>query len=187
MENLFTRKFTTFEFLKFVSPAIISMIFISLYTIIDGIFVSTLVGSDALASINIVLPIINLVCGFGIMMATGGGAIVSIRMGENRQDEANSTFSFIVLFSLIVGILFTVISYFFIKEISILLGATDKLLPYCITYGKVMILCTPFYILKFIFEYFARTDGNSKFSLFLSVIGGVTNIILDYVFIKYFG
>ncbi len=68
-----------------------------------------------------------------------------------------------------------------------LLGATDKLLPYCITYGKVMILCTPFYILKFIFEYFARTDGNSKFSLFLSVIGGVTNIILDYVFIKYFG
>ena len=168
MENLFTRKFTTFEFLKFVSPAIISMIFISLYTIIDGIFVSTLVGSDALASINIVLPIINLVCGFGIMMATGGGAIVSIRMGENRQDEANSTFSFIVLFSLIVGILFTVISY-------------------CITYGKVMILCTPFYILKFIFEYFARTDGNSKFSLFLSVIGGVTNIILDYVFIKYFG
>ena len=71
MENLFTRKFTTFEFLKFVSPAIISMIFISLYTIIDGIFVSTLVGSDALASINIVLPIINLVCGFGIMMATG--------------------------------------------------------------------------------------------------------------------
>lgn len=92
MENLFTRKFTTFEFLKFVSPAIISMIFISLYTIIDGIFVSTLVGSDALASINIVLPIINLVCGFGIMMATGGGAIVSIRMGENRQDEANSTF-----------------------------------------------------------------------------------------------
>ncbi len=187
MENLFTRKFTTFEFLKFVSPAIISMIFISLYTIIDGIFVSTLVGSDALASINIVLPIINLVCGFGIMMATGGGAIVSIRMGENRQNEANSTFSFIVLFSLIVGILFTVISYFFIKEISILLGATNKLLPYCITYGKVMILCTPFYILKFIFEYFARTDGNSKFSLFLSVIGGVTNIILDYVFIKYFG
>lgn len=91
------------------------------------------------------------------------------------------------MFLLIVGILFIVILYFFIKEIFILFGVIDKLLLYCIIYGKVMILCILFYILKFIFEYFVRIDGNFKFSLFLLVIGGVINIILDYVFIKYFG
>lgn len=186
MESSFTKKFTTIEFLRFVSPAIVSMVFISLYTIIDGIFVSTLVGSDALASINIILPIINLICGFGIMMATGGGAIVAIKMGEKDYDGANNSFSFILLFSVITGILFTVISIFFVEDISLLLGATDTLLPYTITYGKIMILSTPFFILKFLFEYFTRADGNSNFSLFLSIIGGITNIILDYVFIKIF-
>lgn len=186
MEMSFTKQFTPIEFLKFVSPAIISMVFISLYTIIDGVFVSKLVGSDALASINIILPIINLICGFGIMMATGGGAIVAIKMGEENYDEANNSFSFILFFSIAIGVLFSIISIFFVKNISIALGATDKLLPYAITYGKVMIISAPFFIAKFLFEYFARTDGNSNFSLFLSIVGGIINIILDYVFIKIF-
>lgn len=187
MESLFTKQFSRTDFLKFVSPAIVSMIFISLYTIIDGIFVSTLVGSDALASINIILPIINLICGFGIMMSTGGGAIIAIKMGENNQDEANRSFSFILLFSVVISTLFTIITFFFAKDISIMLGATEALLPYCIIYGKIMIASAPFFVAKFLFEYFSRTDGNAKYSLFISIIGGVTNIVLDYVFIKVMG
>lgn len=186
MEKSFSKKFTPIEFLKFVSPAIISMVFISLYTIIDGIFVSTLVGSDALASINVSFPIINIFCGFGIMMSTGGAAIISIKMGENNYDEANNSFSFILLFSIIIGILFMIISMFFVEDMCIALGATDRLLPYCVTYAKISILSAPFLITKLLFEYFTRTDGSSNFSLFLSIIGGVTNIFLDYVFIKIF-
>ncbi|MEG0297466.1 MAG: MATE family efflux transporter [Clostridium sp.] len=186
MEAQFTKKFTFKEFLKFVAPAVISMIFISLYTIIDGIFVSTLVGSDALASINIILPIINIIFGVAIMMGTGGSAIVAIKLGKKKYDEANSSFSLIFVAALIIGVVLTIITLLFFDNICMFLGATENLLPYCISYGKIIALFTPIFILKSMLEFFVRTDGDFNFSLFLSIIGGVINIILDYVFIVTF-
>ena len=186
MENLFTKKFTFKDFIKFVAPAIISMIFISLYTIIDGIFVSILVGSDALASINIILPIINVIFAISIMMATGGSAIVSIKLGEKKFKEANNAFSLIFLTALIIGILLSVIFLIFIEEISIALGATPNLLPYCISYGKLIVFFMPIFIIKSMFEFFIRTDGDFNFSLILSIVGGIINIVLDYLFISVF-
>lgn len=92
MENTFSKKFTYFQFLKFVTPAIISMVFLSLYTIIDGIFVSRLVGSDALASINIILPAFSLIFGIGIMMATGGSALVAMNLGKKTSKRQMKPF-----------------------------------------------------------------------------------------------
>lgn len=186
MEKIFTKKFSYKDFLIFIAPAVISMIFISLYTIIDGIFVSVLVGSDALASINIVLPIINLIFGISIMLSTGGSAIVSIFLGEKKIKEANNSFSMIFLFALILSIPLAIVCLIFIKEILLALGATDVLLPYCIKYGRIIVLFMPIFILKSMFEFFIRTDGDFKFSLIISVIGGLINIVLDYIFIAIF-
>lgn len=186
MTDSFSKKSSFLEFLKLVSPAIISMVFISLYTIIDGIFVSQLVGSDALASINIILPIINVIFGIGIMMATGGSAIVAIRLGEKKEKLAKEGFSLIFYVSIVISIILSIISFSYTSEISKFLGATETLLPYCIAYGRIMILFTPFFIIKTLLEFFIRTDGNFKFSLFISIIGGIINIVLDYVFIKSF-
>lgn len=186
MEHVFSKKVTFREFLKFVSPAIISMVFISLYTIIDGIFVSKLIGSNALASINITLPIVNLLCGIGIMFGTGGSALVSISMGENNYKEANNRFSLILLTTLIIGIVISIIGVIFNKEIFRFLGATDVLMDYCRNYGIIIIVASPIYMLKMLFEYFTRTDGAFKFSLFTSVLGGVINVVFDYIFIAKF-
>ncbi|MGG7077249.1 MATE family efflux transporter [Clostridium sardiniense] len=187
MENLFSKKLTFIEFLKFVSPAIVSMVFISLYTIIDGVFVSIFVGSDALASINIVLPIISVVFAIAVMFGTGGSAIIAQKLGQGKLEEANKAFSFLSFSALILGLISGIVMFLFIKDIAIFLGATDKLIDYCISYGRIIALFTPVFILKSLAEYYIRTDGDFKFSLYISIIGGVINIVFDYVFIKILG
>ncbi len=186
MEELFSRKLNFIEFIKFVSPAIISMIFISLYTIIDGIFVSKFVGSDALASINIVLPIISVLCGIGIMFAAGGSTLISISMGENKYEEANSRFSLMLVITLVIGLFISIFGYIFNEEIFRLLGATDKLMPYVKGYGIIILVTAPIFMIKILFEYFLRTDGAFNFSMFVSILGGIIHIIFDYVFIVLF-
>lgn len=186
METLFSKSFSFKTFLKFVAPAIVSMIFISLYTIVDGIFVSQLVGSDALASINITLPIMNIVFGFGIMMSSGGAAITSIKMGQKDKEGANQTFSLVCISAIISGIIVGILGVLNIESISLFLGATPKLLSYCIDYGHIILLFTPFFISKALFEFFIRVDGKFNFSMIITISGGIINIVLDYIFIKYF-
>ncbi|MCT4660958.1 MAG: MATE family efflux transporter [Tissierellales bacterium] len=187
MKAVFTKNFSFKEFLKFVAPAIVSMIFLSLYTIVDGVFVSRFIGPDALASINITLPIMNLIFGFGIMLSTGGAAVVSIKMGKHKMDEANKTFTLVVLTALAIGIPLGIIGFIFVEPIAVALGATDKLLPFCVNYGKWVFLFMPIFITKALFEFFVRADGRFNFSMMLTILGGIINIILDYTFIKIFG
>lgn len=186
MELIFSKPFSFKEFLKFIAPAVITMIFMSLYTIIDGIFVAQLVGSDALASINITLPIMNIIFGISIMMASGGAAVTSIKMGKKDSIGANQTFSLVFFTSITIGVIIGTIGIFNIESISIFLGATPKLLPYCLDYGKVLILFAPFFFSKVLFDFYIRTDGDFIFSMMLSIIGGLINIIFDYIFIKFF-
>ncbi|MCY6485429.1 MATE family efflux transporter [Clostridium aestuarii] len=186
MENTFSQKTSFKEFFKFTCPPILSMLFLSLYTIMDGVFVSHKVGSDALASINIVLPMINLMCGIGVMFATGGSALISISLGKNNLKEANNRFSLIVLVSLIIGVIFSAVGLIFNENLFSLLGATETLMNYCRSYGIIILLCTPFYILKMVFEYFTRVDGAFNFSLLAALLGGLIDLILNYVFIYQF-
>jgi putative MATE family efflux protein len=183
MENTFSQKSSLKEFFKFISPPIFSMLFLSLYTIMDGVFVSHKVGSDALASINIILPMINLLCGIGIMFATGGSALISISLGKNNLEEANNRFTLILLSSLIIGVIFSVLGLIFNEKLFSVLGATKTLMNYCKSYGIIILLCAPFYILKMGFEYFTRVDGAFNFSLLASLLGGLIDLILNYVFI----
>ncbi|MEG0238055.1 MAG: MATE family efflux transporter [Clostridium sp.] len=183
MNTSFTNKQTYLQFLKYVLPSIIAMIFLSFYTTIDGFFVSIFVNSKALASINIVIPITCIVFGIAVMLATGSGALVSIKLGEKDIDGANELFSFITIVLLVISISLTIIGIIFLKPILTFLGATESIMPYAHTYGLVTILMTLPMMFKLYFEYYARVDGNPKLSLLMSGIGLVLNVIFDFIFI----
>ncbi|MEG1311017.1 MAG: MATE family efflux transporter [Romboutsia sp.] len=186
MEDLFTKKQTYPQFLKYMFPSIATMIFLSFYTTIDGFFVSRYVNADALASINIIIPITCMFFGISIMLATGSGALVSIKLGEKDEHGANKLFSFITIALLILGMIVTIVGVVFLEEILKFLGATDKLMPYVKPYGLVTILMTIPMMLKLYFEYYARVDGNPKVALVMSTLGLVLNVVFDYILIGIF-
>ena len=187
MENALEKKVTIWSLLKYTFPTVVMMIFFSTYTIIDGMFISNFVGSDALASINIVFPVINILLGIGIMFATGGSAIVAKSMGEKNIDLARNNFTFITIVSVTTGIVVAIVCIIFMKPIIYMLGSTDKLYPYAKEYLLYMLIFTPFIILKVYFDYFLVTAGAPTLGLISSVGGGIINIVLDYVFMVSMG
>lgn len=186
MEAVFSKKQGYKEFLRYLLPSITTMIFLSFYTTIDGFFVSRSVNSDALASINIVIPITCIVFGIAVMLATGSGALVGIKMGEKDEEGANQLFSFITLVLLVIGIVFTILGTIFLEPILMFLGTTERLLPYAKTYGLVTVLMTIPMMFKLYFEYYARVDGSPKVALIMSSLGLILNIVFDFLFIVIF-
>ena len=183
MENSLQRKITLTSLIKYTLPTVVMMIFFSFYTIIDGMFVSRFIGANALSAVNIVFPVIYLVLGIGIMFATGGSAIVATKMGEGKIKEARENFTLIAISALVVGFIVEIITIVFMKEIIYALGSTEELYFNCREYLFYMIIFTPFIILKFYFDYFLVTAGEANLGLISGVVGGIVNIILDYVFI----
>ncbi|UPA32066.1 MATE family efflux transporter [Terrisporobacter glycolicus] len=183
MENLLEKKVTLTSLIKYTLPTVIMMMFFSLYTIVDGMFISRFVGANALSSTNIVYPVINILIGIGVMFATGGSAIVAKTMGENKNEEAREYFTLITISTIIVGIVVEIICIIFINDIIYALGSTKSLFFYCKEYLFFMIIFTPFIILKLYFDYFLVTAGVPNLGLLSSVAGGIVNIVLDYVFI----
>jgi len=183
MEHLFDNGVTVKKFANFVTPSVIMLIVIALYYIIDAIFVANVVGSNALAAMSIVYPIQGLMWGISIMLAAGSSAIVAIKMGEGNEREANEKFTLICVVSLIIGIAMIIICVIFLQEIMTFLGATKILMPYCMDYAGILILGIPAAFIGVLFEYFIRVDGRPGVTLFLYLSGGITHIVLDYVFI----
>lgn len=184
--NTDSKQLTFKSFMAFTTPTMIMMIFLSLYTIIDGIFVSRFVGQNALSAINITLPLVCLTNGIAIMFATGGSAIVAKKFGEGKQLEGKQHFSLIVGFTVIIGIILMMIELLFLPTILKFLGATENLYSNCYNYGIVITLFAPIAMLKSLFDYFMITANQPNRGLMNTVIGGVTNIILDYLFIAVF-
>jgi len=170
-------------FLKYILPSILSAAAISFFTTIDGFFVSRYVGPDPLAAINIVIPYCCLVYAISLMLASGAGAYVSIRMGEGKPNEARQLFSYIVSAMTVIGAIVTVICLIFLKPIMIFLGSTEMLLPYTMIYGGVTVLTTVPMMLKLFFEFFARVDGVPKLSFWMSAVGLFLNIFFDWLFV----
>lgn len=183
MKAIFESQITIKRFLYYVTPSVIMMFFIALYSIVDGAFVSNWVGSDALAAIGIMYPPTGLMFGFAIMMATGSSAIVAIKLGEDRRQEAKEKFTLITIAAAVIGLLFTVVGIVFLDNLVLALGATDRIYDYCMTYGLFMMIAIPFIFVGSIFEFFIRVDGRPGFTLILYVSGGVINIVLDYILI----
>lgn len=186
MSNSLENKISLTSLIKYTFPTVIMMVFFSLSTIIDGIFVSRYVGANALSATNIVYPVINVLIGISIMFATGGNAIVAKYMGEGKNQESKETFTLITLSALVAGLIVSVFSIVFIKDIIYALGSTDSLYKNCFDYLIVFLIFAPVMISKLFFDYFLVTAGVPKLGLISSVSGGVINIILDYLFIVEF-
>lgn len=173
--------------IKFALPSILTMVCISSYTLVDGAFVSNLIGTNALASINILVPIASIITGLGFMISTGGSAYVATLIGKGELDRANRSFSTIVLFATIMSLVLTVVGILFIDELVLLLGADKVLFDGSVEYGLAYLIFIVFMILQFTFTQQLIVAGKPKLSLAISIAAGATNILLDYVFIGLLG
>ncbi|MGL4336054.1 MAG: MATE family efflux transporter [Turicibacter sp.] len=183
MENSIAKEFNFFSLLKFTLPTIVMMVFMSLYTIVDGIFVSNFVGTDALSAVNIAYPIINVFIGIAIMLATGGSAIIARKMGEGDIQSARKNFSLIVLVGASVIAFISFICLIFIEPLVYALGATDSLFDYVKDYLSILLFFAPISALQMLFQTFFVTAGKPALGLILTVAAGVANMIFDYIFI----
>lgn len=182
MSNSIAKDFKFFSLLRFALPTMVMMIFMSLYSIVDGIFISRLLGTNALSAANIVYPVISIVFAVGIMLSTGGSALIAKKLGEGKEKEAREDFSFLTLISFLFGIAILLIGNIFIEPIVRALGSTDALLPYCVDYLSVSLLLAPAAMLQMMFQTFFVTAGKPLIGLILTISGGVANMILDYLF-----
>lgn len=175
--------FTFAKLLRFTMPSIVMMIFTSVYSVVDGLFVSNLVGDMALSAVNIMFPVSMILAAFGFMLGSGGSAIVARTMGEGKQDLANRYFSMIIYCVLGLGALLSVLSAVFVEPIARLAGASDLLIGDCISYGRVLLGGSAVFMLQMSFQTFFVTAELPHMGLFFSLASGITNIVLDYVFI----
>ncbi len=173
--------------LAFTLPSISMMIFMSVYTMVDGIFVANLISTDALSAINIILPIITVYIAVGTMLGAGGNAICARLLGEGKTQAAKEKLTLFALTGFLLGWLLTLVTQTFLHEILLALGANEQTYQYCYDYLVVLSLFAPFAVLQTIFENALIASGNPKMAFIALALGGITNIILDYVFIVYCG
>ena len=175
--------FTYGKLLRFTLPSIIMMIFTSVYSVVDGLFVSNLAGENALSAVNIIFPVSMIFSAAGFMLGSGGSAVVARTMGENKPNLANRNFSMIVLVVLGLGTVFSIGGALFIKPIAQLAGASELLMDDCIVYGRVLLGGSAVFMLQVSLQVFFVTAELPKMGLFFSLAAGATNIIMDYVLI----
>ncbi len=180
--NSINQDFKLFSLLRFALPSMIMMVFMSLYSIIDGVFISRFVGSDALSASNIIFPVITVIIAVGIMLATGGSAVVARKMGEGRFQEARSNFTMLVSVGVGFGLVVLLIGNIWINPIVKVLGATPRLLEDSISYLSILLYFAPMYMMQMLFQTFFVTAGVPQLGLGATIAGGVANAVLDFVF-----
>ena len=186
MKIQLSEHFTYKKLIKFTIPTIIMMIFTSIYGIVDGIFVSNCVGSDAFAAVNLIMPILMILGAIGFMIGTGGSALVSKIIGEGQNEKANQYFSMLIYLLIITGIILTVIGIIFLKPIASLLGAEGTMLNDCVIYGRTILIALTSFLLQNCFQSFLIVAEKPTMGLIISIIAGITNMILDFLFMFVF-
>ena len=171
---------------RFTLPSIVMMIFISIYGVVDGLFVSNFVGKTPFAAINLVMPFIMILGGVGFMIGTGGSALVSKTMGQNEPEKANRIFSMMIELTLLVGALLSIVGIVFIEPIARLFGASEAMLPECVLYGRIVLSFNAAFMLQNVFQAFLVTAERPHMGLYVTVAAGVTNMVLDALFIAVF-
>lgn len=175
--------FTYTKLLRFVYPSIVMMIFTSIYSVVDGLFVSNYVGKTPFAALNLIWPFIMLLSAVGFMLGTGGSAIVAKTLGEGDQEKANEYFSLLIYSTFVLGVVLAVLGWVWMPGISKFLGATKEMLPHCVAYGRLTVAALPAFMLQNAFQSFFPTAEKPKLGLLVTVAAGVTNMIMDYVFV----
>ena len=178
--------FSYSKLLRFTLPSIVMMVFTSIYGVVDGLFVSNFVGKTAFASVNLVMPFVMILGGMGFMLGTGGTALVSKILGEGDPDSANRTFSMMVLFTLALGAVLSAAGIVFMRPVSLFLGATDAMMDDCVLYGRIVTGFTFAFMLQNVFQSFFIAAEKPKLGLKVTVAAGLTNMVLDVLFIAVF-
>lgn len=179
--------FTVKKLLRFTLPSIIMMIFTSIYGVVDGFFVSNFVGKTPFAAVNFIMPFLMILGAVGFMFGTGGSALIAKTLGEGKPDKANSLFSLFIYLSAGLGVLIALLGIIFLPQVASLLGAEGQLLSDCVSYGRVVLIALPCFILQMEFQSFFVTAEKPQLGLAVTVTSGVANMILDAVLVIPFG
>lgn len=179
--------FTYGKLIRYTAPTAMMTVFTSIYGVVDGLFVSNFVGKEDFAALNLIYPLILLMGALGFMFGTGGTALVAKTMGEGNQRRANGLFSMLVSVTFAVGLVCCAVVLLGVRPVGAFMGATDSLLDSAVLYGSICALSLPFYMLQESFQSYLAAAGKPKVGLAVIVLAGVTNIVLDAVFILVFG
>lgn len=175
--------FTYKKLLRFTLPSIIMMIFTSIYGVVDGLFVSNFVGKTSFAAVNLIMPFLMAFGALGFMVGTGGSAIVSKTIGEGYKEKANRQFSMLIYTTIVGAVILTIIGLIFLKPIAAALGAQGQMLEDCVIYGRIILLSLTAFILQNVFQSFLIAAQKPHLGLTVTVLAGVTNIVLDALFV----
>ncbi|WP_343209589.1 MATE family efflux transporter [Anaerolentibacter hominis] len=178
--------FTYKKLLRFVFPSIAMMIFTSIYGVVDGLFVSNFVGKTPFAALNLIMPLLMILGALGFMIGTGGSAIVSKTLGEGKTEEANQYFSMLVYVTIISGAVLTVTGLIWIRPIAAAMGADSAMIEDCVLYGRILMISLTAFMLQNVFQSFLITAEKPHLGLAMTVAAGMTNIVLDFLFIAVF-
>ena len=175
--------FTYRKLLRFTLPSVIMMVCTSIYGVVDGVFVSNFVGSDAFAAVNLIMPFLMVLGAVGFMLGTGGSALVAYTLGAGNEKRANEIFSLLIYVLIGLGAVFTIGGIAFLTPMSRLLGANETMLPVCVSYGRIVLLGLIPYMLQNTFQSFLVTAERPQLGLYVTIAAGVTNIALDALFV----
>ena len=179
--NALGKKFTTGGLLKFVMPNIVMMVFLSLYTIVDGIFISRTAGELALSATNMFYPVTCFQIGLGIMFGTGSSALIGIQMGRGETIRAKQNFTLMTVVAFVVGLVIGVICLVNLDGLLRMLGTSDRQMEYAIAYDRCLLFFAPALFIQMLFQMFFVTAGKPHLGLGVTIVGGVTNMVLDFV------
>lgn len=172
--------------LRFTVPSVVMMIFTSIYSVVDGFFVSNFVGKMPFTAVNFIMPFLMLLGAIGFMFGAGGSALISKTMGEGEDEKAKELFSLFVKVTLGCGVVFGVLGFVFVRPIAAALGAEGELLKLCVRYARIIMIALPAYMLQFEFQSFFVTAEKPQLGLYMTIASGVTNIVLDALLVAVF-
>lgn len=172
--------------LRFTFPSVIMLVFTSIYGVVDGFFVSNFAGKTPFAAVNFIMPLLLILGCVGFMFGTGGSALIAKTMGEGRKEKAQEIFSMIVYVSIVSGIVLALLGFVFLRPMGRLMGAQGQLLEDSIVYGRIILAALPFYVLQYEFQCLFATAQKPGLGLGVTVASGMTNIVLDGIFVAIF-
>ena len=178
--------FTYRKLLRFTFPSMVMMVFTSIYGVVDGVFVSNFVGVEAFAAVNFIMPFLMILGAVGFMVGTGGSALVSFTLGTGDARRANEIFSMLIYVLLAAGAVFTVSGMLLIEPVTRFLGADEEMLPVCVTYGRIVLAALGPFMLQNTFQSFLVTAERPQFGLYITIAAGVSNMVLDALFVAVF-
>ncbi len=187
MNNNLNFKINHLSLFKFALPTMLANVFMSIYSTVDGIFVSNYVGTDALSAVNIFMPFVMIVLALGTMIGTGGSAVVAAQLGEGKERQAKENFSMLCVVCTAFCIIASALSFVFRKPLLYLLGANDVIFDYCLDYAMPLLFVAPVALLGMALQTFFIAAGKPGLGMSFSVAGGALNIFLDWLLVGKLG